>query len=54
MDNQLIFWYRHTTDNTKTHETNSPVHPWRLRMSGWWSGEDLSVESVSVRCDAER
>jgi hypothetical protein len=34
MDNQLIFWYRHTTDSTKTHETNRPKRPGHLRMPG--------------------
>ncbi len=32
MDNQLIFWYRHTTDSTKTHETNHPICPLGLRF----------------------
>ena len=54
MDNQLIFWYRHTTDNTKTHDTNSSLTPEYFGTWSGWTGEDLSVESVSVRCDAER
>lgn len=54
MDNQLIFWYRHTTDSTKTHETNYERVPSGLRICGWMRLWDLSVESVSVRCDAER
>ena len=32
MDNQLIFWYRHTTDSTKTHETNHLIRPSGLRI----------------------